>query len=119
MRPLVTLHHSVGLVMLLYAAGVLITPHGGAMGWLQANTPITAPMLAALFAGCGTYILIGKPKPPLFSVLTTPILLYSLASLGFLLSPSGGALTAYIAHSGVWFITNASIAERARNRWIS
>ena len=119
MRPIVTLAHAVGVVMCLYAIGVMVTPNGGAMGWLQDNTPLTPPMLAVAFAVCGLYVFFCKPHPALFSVLTTPILLYSLASLGFLLSPLGGALTAYVAHTGVWLVINAAIVEKARNRWIS
>lgn len=119
LRPIVTLAHAVGLVMLLYAAGVLITPAGGAMGWLTENTGITAPVMAALFAGCGVYILIGNPNPALFSLLTVPILLYSVASFGYLLTPRGGSVTAFFAHVSAWMIANAAIAEKARHGWIS
>lgn len=118
MRPIVTLHNAVGVVLLAYAVGVLATPRGGAMGYLTAHLGLSAPVLAALFLACGLVILIARPKPPLFSLLTTPILLYSFASLGFLLSPAGGALTAYFAHFGVWLVTNAAITEKAR-QWTS
>lgn len=117
MRPIVTLHNAVGLVMLGYAVGVLATPHGGAMGYLTTRIGLTPPVLAALFMACGLAILIARPNPPLFSLLTTPILLYSFASLGFLLSPEGGALTAYFAHTGLWLVTSAAIADQARHSW--
>ena len=115
LRPIVTLHNAVGVVLLAYAVGVLATPNGGAMGYLTAQIGLTAPVLAVVFAACGLAILIARPNPPLFSLLTTPILLYSFASLGFLLSPEGGALTAYFAHFGVWLVANAAIADRARD----
>ena len=117
MRPIVTLHNAVGVVLLAYAAGVLATPHGGAMGYITAHLGITAPVLAVLFAACGLVILITRPSPPLFSLLTTPILLYSFASLGYLLTPAGGALTAYFAHTSLWLVISAAIADQARHSW--
>jgi len=117
MRPIVTLHNAVGLVMLGYAVGVLVTPHGGAMGYLTASIGLMPTVLAVLFAACGLAILITRPSPPLFSLLTTPILLYSFASLAYLLTPAGGALTAYFAHFGLWLVTSAAIADQARHSW--
>jgi hypothetical protein len=103
-----------GLVMLLYAIGVMATPQGGAIGWLQENTPLTAPMAAFVFAGCGLYLFFCKPNPAVFALLTAPILLYSLASLGYLLTPRGGSLTAFFAHISVWIVANAANAEDTR-----
>ena len=116
MRPIVTLHNAVGVVMLAYAVGVLITPHGGAMGYLTTNLGITPPMLAAAFAGCGVYILIGNPRMPLFSLLTMPLLFYAVASVGFLLSSANlnPASTAVIAHNGLWLVINAALLDQAR-----
>jgi hypothetical protein len=116
MRPLVTLNHAVGVVMLLYAIGVLATPEGGAMGYIEENTPFTAPMVALLFAGCGMVIFFFNPNPAVFAVLTAPILLYSLASLGYFISPRGGSLTGFFAHISVWMVANAAITETAR-KW--
>ena len=38
MRPLFSFAHIVGLVMLGYAAGVMVTPHSGVTNWLTVNT---------------------------------------------------------------------------------
>jgi hypothetical protein len=116
MRPLVTLNHAVGVVMLLYAIGVLATPEGGAMGYIEENTPFTAPMVALLFAGCGLVIFFFNPNPAVFAVLTAPLLLYSLASLGYFIGPRGGSLTGFFAHISVWLVANAAITETAR-KW--
>jgi hypothetical protein len=114
MRPLVTLNHAVGVVMLLYAIGVLATPEGGAMGYIEENTPFTAPMVALLFAGCGMVIFFFNPNPAVFAALTAPILLYSLASFGYFIGPRGGSLTAFFAHISIWLVANAAITEKAR-----
>jgi hypothetical protein len=114
MRPLVTLNHAVGVVMLLYAIGVLVTPTGGAMGYIEENSPLTAPMVALLFAGCGLVIFFFNPNPAVFAALTAPILLYSLASFGYLIGPRGGSLTAFFAHISVWLVANGANAEKAR-----
>jgi hypothetical protein len=114
MRPLVTLNHAVGLVMLLYAIGVLATPTGGAMGYITEQTPFTPPMVAILFAGCGLIIGFFNPNPAVFAVLTAPILLYSLASFGYFIGPRGGSLTAFFAHISIWLVANAAITEKAR-----
>jgi hypothetical protein len=114
MRPLFTLPHIVGLIMLGYAVGVLATPTSGVMNWLVQNTFLHPPSVAALFAGCGVYILIGKPAPALFSLLTTPLLLYGVASIFFFASAPTGALTAVIAHNGLWLTVNAALIDIAR-----
>jgi hypothetical protein len=114
MRPLVTLNHAVGIVMLLYAIGVLATPAGGAMGYIEENLSVHAPVVALLFAGCGVYIFFCNPNPAVFAVLTAPILLYSLASFGYFIGPRGGSLTAFFAHISIWLIANAAITEKAR-----
>ena len=116
MRPIVTLHNVVGVVMLGYAVGVLATPHSGVTHWLAVNTFITPPLLAAAFAGCGTYILIGNPRLALFSILTLPLLFYGVAAVGFLLSATNlnPASTAVIAHNGLWITINAALLDQAR-----
>ena len=116
MRPLFSFHHVVGLIMLGYAAGVLATPNSGVTHWLAVNTFITPPLLAAAFAGCGTYILIARPRLALFSILTLPLLFYAVASVGFLLSSANlnPASTAVIAHNGLWLTINAALLEQAR-----
>jgi hypothetical protein len=116
MRPIVTLNHAVGIVMLLYVIGVLTTPTGGAMGFIEENTPIHAPVVALLFAGCGLAIFFFNPNPAVFAVLTAPILLYSLASFGYFIGPRGGSLTAFFAHISIWLIANAAITDAAR-KW--
>lgn len=115
MRPIFSLAHVVGLVMLGYAAGVLATPYTGAMGWLGANTFLTAPMMAAAFAGCGVYILIASPPAPLFSLLTLPILFYAAASVFYFLGSSTAAVTAVLAHVGLWLVITAALFEKARS----
>jgi hypothetical protein len=114
MRPLFTLPHVVGLIMLGYAVGVLMTPEAGVMNWLVQNTFLHPPVVAALFTGCGVYILIRKPAPALFSLLTTPILLYGVASILFYAGEPTRALTAVIAHNGLWLTVNAALFDIAR-----
>ena len=72
--------------------------------------------MAAAFAGCGVYILIANPRPALFSLLTTPLLFYAVASVGYLLSSANAnpASTAVIAHNGLWLTINAALLEQAR-----
>lgn len=115
MRPIVTLHNAVGLIMLGYAAGVLATPNSGVTHWLAVNTFITPPLLAAAFAGCGTYILIASPPAPLFSLLTLPILFYAAASVFYFLGSSTAAVTAVLAHVGLWLVITAALFEKARS----
>jgi hypothetical protein len=118
MRPIVTLAHAVGVVMCLYAIGVLATPHSGVTGFIMEKTFLTPPMIAAVFVGCGVYIFLSHPHPALFSLLITPIMLYSLASVLYVLT-AGGAMTGTVAHTGIWLVVNASLVERARHQWIS
>jgi len=73
MRPIVTLAHAVGIVMLLYAIGVMVTPQGGAMGFITEKTGITASIMALVFSTCGLYVFFFNPNPALFAVLTAPI----------------------------------------------
>jgi hypothetical protein len=114
MRPLFTLPHVVGLIMIGYAVGVLTTPTAGVMNWIALNTFLHPPAVAALFAGCGTYILIAHPTPALFSLLTTPLLLYGVASVLFYIGEPTRALTAVIAHNGLWLTVNAALFDIAR-----
>ena len=117
MRPLFSFAHIVGLVMLGYAAGVLVTrAFSGVTNWLTVNTFHHRRLIAAAFAGCGVYILIGNPRPALFSLLTTPLLFYAVASVGYLLSStnSNPASTAVIAHNGLWLTINAALLDQAR-----
>jgi hypothetical protein len=114
MRPLVTLNHAVGVVMLLYAIGVLATPTGGAMGYIEENLSVHAPVVALLFASCGLYIFVCNPNPAVFAILTAPILFYALGSIGYFFSPRGGSVTAVFAHLGIWMIANGANAEKAR-----
>lgn len=114
MRPIISLAYVVGALMLGYAAGVLATPYTGAMGWLNANTFLNAPMMAAAFAGCGTYILVANPPAPLFSLLTLPILFYAGASTLYFLGSPAAALTAVLGHIGLWLVINVALIERAR-----
>jgi hypothetical protein len=114
MRPLFTLPHVVGLIMLGYAVGVLTTPTAGVMNWIALNTFLHPPFVAALFAGCGTYILIARPDPALFSLMTTPLLLYGVASILFYIGEPSRALTAVIAHNGLWLTVNAALFDIAR-----
>jgi hypothetical protein len=116
MRPLVTLNHAVGVVMLLYAIGVLATPTGGAMGFIEENLSVHAPVVALVFLICGLAIFFFNPNPAVFAVLTAPILLYSLASFGYFIGPRGGSLTAFFAHISIWLVANAAITETAR-KW--
>jgi hypothetical protein len=114
MRPLFTLPHVVGLIMLGYAVGVLTTPTAGVMNWIVLNTFLNPPIVAALFAGCGVYILIAHPTPALFSLLTVPLLLYGVASVLFYIGDPNRALTAVIAHNGLWLAVNAALFDIAR-----
>ena len=114
MRPFITLPHVVGLLMLGYAAGVLATPTTGVMDWLVDNTFLSPPIVAALFAGCGTYILIASPRPALFSLLTTPILMYGLAAVFYFLGNPAGSVTALVAHNGLWLAVQAALMDTAR-----
>ena len=114
MRPLFTLPHTVGAVMIAYAVGVLATPTGGVTGWLDRTTFLTPEMLATAFAACGLVILLSNPPPPRFSLLITPILLYAVASAIYVTQTPNAALTAVFAHSGVWLITQAALYDRAR-----
>lgn len=114
MRPLFTLPHTVGLLMLGYAVGVLATPASGVMNWLDTYTFLTPPMMAAMFAGCGVYILIASPRPALFSLLTLPLLMYGFAAVLFFASNPNGALTAIVAHNGLWFVIQAALIDQAR-----
>jgi hypothetical protein len=114
MRPLFTLPHVVGLIMLGYAVGVLTTPTAGVMNWIALNTFLHPPAVAALFAGCGVYILIASPAPALFSLLTVPLLLYGVASVLFYIGEPSRALTAVIAHNGLWLAVNAALFDIAR-----
>lgn len=113
MRPLFTLSHTVGLLMLGYAVGVLVTPTGS-MNWLTETLFITPPVVAALFAGCGVYILIASPRAGLFSLLTTPILMYGLASVFYFASNPSGSITGVIAHNGLWLTVQAALMDAAR-----
>jgi hypothetical protein len=114
MRPLFTLAHTVGLLMIGYAAGVLLTPTGGVMNWLSENTFFTPPVVAALFAGCGVYVLIANPRLALLSLLTTPILMYGLAGVFYFLSNPAGSVTALVAHNGLWLAIQAALLDAAR-----
>ena len=114
MRPVFTLPHTVGAVMVAYAVGVLATPAGGVTGYLDRVTFLTPPMLAAVFAVCGLVILVTDPPPPRFSLLITPILLYAVASAIYVTQTPNAALTAVFAHSGVWLITQAALYDKAR-----
>jgi hypothetical protein len=114
MRPLFTLAHTVGLLMLGYAAGVLLTPTGGVMNWLVDNTLFTPPVVAALFAGCGAYVLIANPRLALISLLTTPILLYGLAAVFYFASNPSGSVTGVLSHNGLWLLTQAALLDAAR-----
>lgn len=114
MRPLFSFPHVVGLVMLLYAAGVMGTPHSGVTNYLTDNTFLTPLLIAGAFVTGGALILILRPAPALFSFLTTPILIYGVASLFYMLSTPAGALTAVVAHTGLWLSIQAALYDRAR-----
>ena len=114
MRPFFTLAHTVGLLMLGYAVGVLVTPESGVMNWLSENTFLTPPVVAALFAGCGAYVLIANPRLALLSLLTTPILMYGLAAVFYFVGNPSGSITALVAHNGLWLLTQAALLDAAR-----
>jgi hypothetical protein len=114
MRPLFSLSHVVGVLMIAYAVGVLGTPGNGVTNWIIDHTFLTPLAVAAFFAGCGAFILIARPHPALFSLATTPLLLYAIASILFFISTPTGAFTAVVAHNGLWLTVNAALIDIAR-----
>ena len=114
MRPLFSLAHVVGLIMLGYAVGVLSTPGSGATDWLRDNTPLTTTAIALTFAICGGSLLITKPKYGMFSLLTTPLLMYSLAAMMVYLQGTDNAFTIMVGHLGLWLVIQAALIDAAR-----
>lgn len=105
LRPIITLHNAVGALLLGYAAAVLATPTSGAIAWIDSRTFLTPETVAGAFAVCGLAVC---------SLLTTPLLLYAIAALGFFFSRTDVGMTGVIGHLGVWVVINAVNYERAR-----
>lgn len=114
MRPLFSLPNVVAVLMFAYAAAIAATPNGGAVNYLHDNTFITPPLLVGLFIASGLAIFILRPTEAGLSVLTTPILLYGVASLLYFFTLTTGAFAAVVAHIGLWLVIQAALYDRVR-----
>jgi hypothetical protein len=97
----------VALAMLLYALGFLTRPETGIPAYIDAAFGVSPHTMALLFAFCAGALLFSQhPSPLTFTILTTPMALYSLASVAFVLLSDQGNPTAIAGHFGLWLVVN-------------
>lgn len=115
-RPVFSLTNVVAFIMMAYAAGVWYTPNSGITSYLNDYTFVTPGLIAIAFVGCGSIIFFCRPAPAIFSLLTSPILMYSIGGFFFFFSIyPDGSFTGVIGHVGLWAVITAALYERARS----
>jgi hypothetical protein len=114
MRPVFSLRNVIAVLMLAYGLAIAATPGGGAVGYLAERTFVTPTLLSLTFLVCGAVILILRPSPAGLALLSTPILIYGVASLLYFFTLTSGAFAAVVSHCGLWLVIQAALYDRAR-----
>ena len=114
MRPIITFNRTAGAVMWIYALAVLLTSDNGTVHYLTGRTFLTPALMAGAFAVCGGLIFFTRPIPQVVGLLTTPILLFAIATGFYFAGSAQFVMPGTIAHTGLWFIIQAALIEKAR-----